>query len=111
VHERTEQIIFGVFLRAGQIECERLLVIERICKFMCKFHLVRWISLITLYQFFKNKRFQEDQFTKTNNRAFTSKLYDLRLEYYPEAFEIMDDIYKEKGGIIPPATAKKLWRI
>ncbi|MEO7216032.1 hypothetical protein [Mucilaginibacter sp.] len=64
------------------------------------------ISLTTLYQFFKNKRFQEDQFNKANNRTFTSKLYDLRLIHYPKAFEIMDDVYKEKGGYISSIVAK-----
>ena len=66
------------------------------------------ISLITLFQFFKNKRFQEDQFNKANNRAFTSKLYDLRLEHYPKAFEILDEIYKEKGGNIDPSKIRNV---
>ncbi len=66
------------------------------------------ISLMTLFQFFKNKRFQEDQFIKANNRAFTSKLYDLRLEHYPGAFEILDNIYKEKGGNIDPSKIRNV---
>lgn len=61
------------------------------------------ISLITLYQFFKNRNFQEQQFFKANDRAFTTKLYDLRLQHYPKAFEILDTVYKEKGGLINPA--------
>ncbi|MDR6513777.1 hypothetical protein [Chryseobacterium camelliae] len=64
------------------------------------------ISLMTLYQFFNNKSFQEEQFVKSNNRAFTSKLYDLRLEHYPNAFHILDELYKEKGGTINPTIAK-----
>ncbi|WP_256004947.1 hypothetical protein [Pedobacter deserti] len=58
------------------------------------------VSLITLYQFYRNKRFQEKQFDRSNNRAFTTKLYDLRLEHYPKAFEILDGVYKEKGGTV-----------
>lgn len=56
------------------------------------------LSLITLFQFFKNLRFQQEQFSKTNNRELTSKLYDLRLEHYPKAFDITDKIIKEKGN-------------
>lgn len=66
------------------------------------------ISLITLFQFLKNKSFQEQQFIKANNRAFTSKLYDLRLEHYPKAFEILDALYKEKGGIIDHVKVKNI---
>lgn len=60
------------------------------------------VSLMTLFQFFKNKRFQEDQANRASNRAFTTKLYDLRLENYPRAFEIVDAIYREKGGQLNP---------
>lgn len=56
------------------------------------------LSLITLFQFFKNLRFQQEQFSKTNNRELTSKLYDLRLEHYPKAFDITDKIIKKKGN-------------
>lgn len=56
------------------------------------------ISFITLYQFFRNQRFQQYQFNKTLERSLTTKLLDLRLEHYPKAFEITDSIYKEKGG-------------
>ncbi|SNR57874.1 hypothetical protein SAMN06265371_10613 [Lutibacter agarilyticus] len=56
------------------------------------------ISLITLYQFFKNQRFQQKQFDKNLNRTLTNKLYDLRIENYPLAYEITDIIYKHKGG-------------
>lgn len=56
------------------------------------------ISLLTLYQFLKNQRFQQNQFEKLNNRNFTTKLYDLRLEHYPRAFDIIETIKKEKGG-------------
>lgn len=56
------------------------------------------LSMITLFQFFKNLRFQQEQFLKTNNRELTTKLYDLRLEHYPKAFDITDKIIKEKGN-------------
>ncbi|AZB26448.1 hypothetical protein EG339_18580 [Chryseobacterium bernardetii] len=56
------------------------------------------ISLVTLFQFYKNQKLLQKQFEKTINRNLTSKLYDLRLEIYPKAFEITDKIYKEKGG-------------
>ena len=56
------------------------------------------LSIITLFQFFKNQRFQQKQFDKLNNRNLTSKLYDLRLDNYPNAFDITDNIFKEKGG-------------
>ena len=56
------------------------------------------ISLVALVQFYKNQNFQQKQFNKTINRNLTTKLYDLRLEIYPRAFEITDNIYKEKGG-------------
>lgn len=56
------------------------------------------ISLLTLFQFFRNQNNQQDQFSKTINRDLTIKLYDLRLEHYPLAFEITEKIYKEKGG-------------
>lgn len=65
------------------------------------------ISLITSFQFIKNKRSQESQFEKANNRAFTSKLYDLRLEHYPAVFEIMDKVHKKKGGVISIAIIKE----
>lgn len=56
------------------------------------------VSFITLFQFFKNQRFQQKQFDKNLNRSLTTKLYDLRLEHYPKAYEITDFIYKKKGG-------------
>ncbi len=56
------------------------------------------LSLITLFQFFRNQRFQQEQLDKSNNRNLTGKLYDLRLEYYPKAFDITDNIIKEKGN-------------
>ena len=58
------------------------------------------ISLIALYQFLKSQNNQRYQFEKLLNRDFTTKLYDQRLLYYPKAFEITDNIYKEKGGKI-----------
>ena len=57
------------------------------------------ISLITLFQFFKNQNYQKKQFNDNINRGLTTKLYDLRLEHYPKAYDITDRIYKEKGGI------------
>jgi len=56
------------------------------------------ISLVALFQFYRNQNFQHKQFNKTINRNLTTKLYDLRLEIYPKAFEITDNIYKDKGG-------------
>lgn len=56
------------------------------------------ISLVALFQFYRSQNFQQKQFNKTINRNLTTKLYDLRLEIYPKAFEITDNIYKEKGG-------------
>lgn len=56
------------------------------------------ISLVAFFQFYKNQNFQQKQFNKTINRNLTTKLYDLRLEIYPKAFEITDNIYKDKGG-------------
>ena len=56
------------------------------------------VSFITLFQYFKNQRFQQKQFDKNLNRSLTTKLYDLRLEHYPKAYEITDSIYKQKGG-------------
>jgi hypothetical protein len=56
------------------------------------------ISLITLVQFYKSQNSQQKQFNKNINRNLTTKLYDLRLEIYPRAFEITDNIYKDKGG-------------
>lgn len=56
------------------------------------------ISLVALFQFYRNQNFQQKQFNKTINRSLTTKLYDLRLEIYPKAFEITDNIYKDKGG-------------
>lgn len=65
------------------------------------------LSLLTLFQFFKNQRFQQKQFDKLNNRNLTTKLYDLRLENYPKAFDITDCIFKEKGGNYNPAELSK----
>lgn len=56
------------------------------------------ISLVALFQFYRNQNFQQKQFNKSINRNLTTKLYDLRLEIYPKAFEITDNIYKDKGG-------------
>lgn len=56
------------------------------------------LSIVTLFQFFKNLRFQQKQFDILNNRNLTTKLYDLRLDNYPRAFDITDNIFKEKGG-------------
>jgi len=64
------------------------------------------ISVITLYQFFKNQGFQQQQFNKSLDRSLTTKLLDLRLEHYPKAFEITDSVFKEKGGNFDPAKIK-----
>ena len=65
------------------------------------------ISLITLYQFFKNKRLQEDLFARGSNRTLTTKLYDLRLEHYPKALELIEEVYRKKGGNFDPSTVRK----
>lgn len=56
------------------------------------------LSCITLYQFFRNLRFQQQQFENSNNRELTNKLFDLRLVHYPKAFDITDNIIKTKGN-------------
>jgi len=66
------------------------------------------LSLITLLQFFKNQRFQQKQFDKSNNRNLTTKLYELRLEHYPKAFDITDNIIKEKGNSYDVQKIKKV---
>lgn len=54
------------------------------------------ICIITVFQFFRQQRLLVEQFEKGQNRSLTSKLYDLRLEYYPKAFELTDRIHKIK---------------
>jgi len=66
------------------------------------------ISLITLYQFFRSQQIQQTQFDKNLNRGLTSRLYDLRLENYPKAFEITDKVYKLKGGEYDPEIIKEV---
>lgn len=56
------------------------------------------ISLIALFQFYKNQSFQQKQVDKNLNRTLGIKLYELRLADYPKAFEITDKIFKSKGG-------------
>lgn len=56
------------------------------------------ISLLALFQFYKNQSFQQKQFDKNLNRTLGIKLYELRIEDYPKAFEITDRIFKTKGG-------------
>ena len=56
------------------------------------------VSLITLFQFFKNQRLQQEQFIKNQNRGLTNKLYDLRIEHYPKAFQITKNVYRKKGN-------------
>lgn len=65
------------------------------------------ISLITLFQFLKNQNYQKKQFNDSINRGLTTKLYDLRLEYYPQAYDITDRIYKEKGGVYKASEIEK----
>lgn len=64
------------------------------------------LSIITLFQFYRSQNFQQKQFNKTLNRNLTTKLYDLRLETYPKAFEITDNIFKDKGGNYDPEKLK-----
>lgn len=66
------------------------------------------LSILTLFQFYRNQIFQQKQFNKTLNRNLTTKLYDLRIELYPKAFEITDNIYKDKGGNFDNAKIKKI---
>lgn len=56
------------------------------------------ISLLALFQFYKNQSFQQKQFDKNLNRTLGIKLYELRIKDYPKAFEITDRIFKTKGG-------------
>lgn len=65
------------------------------------------ISFITLFQFFKNQRSQQEQFNKAQDRALTNKLYDLRIEYYPKAFQITMNIYRRKGNNYIEADLRK----
>ena len=60
------------------------------------------ISIITLFQFFRSQKLQQKQFDKNMSRGLTSKLYDLRIDCYPKAFEITDSIHKLKGGNYDP---------
>ena len=60
------------------------------------------ISIITLFQFFRSQKLQQKQFDKNLSRGLTSKLYDLRIDCYPKAFEITDSIHKLKGGSYDP---------
>lgn len=64
------------------------------------------ISIITLFQFFRSQRLQQKQFDKNLSRGLTSKLYDLRIDCYPKAFEITDSIHKLKGGNYDPEVIK-----
>ena len=60
------------------------------------------ISIITLFQFFRSQKLQQKQFDKNLSRGLTSKLYDLRIDCYPKAFEITDSIHKLQGGNYDP---------
>lgn len=60
------------------------------------------ISIVTLFQFFRSQKLQQKQFDKNLSRGLTSKLYDLRIDCYPKAFEITDSIHKLKGGNYDP---------
>jgi len=66
------------------------------------------LSVITLYQFFRNLRFQQRQTDKNQNRDLTNKLYELRLEHYPKAYDITDNIIKEKGNNYDVQTIKNV---
>lgn len=65
------------------------------------------VCFIAYFQFLKSQRNEQDRFDKRLNRDLTSKLYDLRLEHYPLAFEITDNIYKERGGLLAPSKMQK----
>ena len=60
------------------------------------------ISIITLFQFFRSQKLQQKHFDKKLSRGLTSKLYELRIDCYPKAFEITDSIHKLKGGNYDP---------
>lgn len=66
------------------------------------------ISVITLFQFFRSQSSLQKQFDRNLNRNLTSKLYDLRINSYPKAFEITDKIYKVKGGGYDPEIIKEV---
>lgn len=55
------------------------------------------VSLITLGRYLITEKRLTQEFRKTRSRNSTEKLIDLRLEKYPEAFEITDKIVKVKG--------------
>ena len=66
------------------------------------------ISVITLFQFFRSQSNLQKQFDRNLNRNLTSKLYDLRINSYPKAFEITDKIHKLKGGGYDPEIMKEV---
>src|SRR5215831_3433319 len=61
------------------------------------------ISFLTLFQSLKTQRLQKLQFDKTQKRALTTKLYELRLIHYPKAFEITECLRMPKGGGYDPS--------
>lgn len=64
------------------------------------------VCIVAFFQFLKAQKNEQERFDKKLSRDLTSKLYDLRLAHYPKAFEITDEIYKEKGGVLAPNKVK-----
>jgi len=50
---------------------------------------------ISLYTSQRTIKSQSERFEKELQRRFTDKLYELRLDSYPKAFEITDDLRRE----------------
>lgn len=67
-----------------------------------------FLSGITFYQFYRSQKMQQKQFDKKLDRNLTSKLYDLRINNYPKAFEITDKIHKMKGGGYNPEVIQQV---
>ena len=56
------------------------------------------LSILALVRFYITESRLKTEFKKNQQRQVTQKLIDLRLEYYPKAFEITDGIVKRKGN-------------
>lgn len=66
------------------------------------------VSLFTFFQFRQSEKRHNQQFNKTLKRSITTKLVDLRIENYPEAFAITEFIVKEKGNNFDPVRIKQV---
>ncbi len=56
------------------------------------------ISVFTLINLYRTENRLKSEFEKTRSRGSTDKLIALRLEKYPDAFEITDKIQKRTGN-------------